>query len=156
MIKSKSKIEYKTKQYSKDDYWFIYDVKKTVYRKYVEENWGEWNEEEQKKLFKDFIDAHSKEIKILMVDGVKAGFFHGKSIDKNNYVQRNICILPEYQGKGIGTTILKRTIALHKDQDIHIRCFKQNPVFKFYKKMGFEVVEELPYHYRLVLRKKEK
>ena len=156
MTKTKPKIEYKTKQYTKDDYWFVYDVKKIVYKKYVEQNWGEWNEIEQVKMFKDFMDAHSKEIKIIVVDGVKIGFFHGKNIDKNNYVQRNICILPEYQGKGIGTNILKKTIILHKDQDIHIRCFKQNPVFNFYKRLGFEVVEELPYHYRLVLRKKEK
>lgn len=156
MTKTKPKIDYKTKQYTKDDYWFVYDVKKIVYKKYVEQNWGEWNEIEQEKMFKDFMDAHSKEIKIIVVDGVKIGFFHGKNIDKNNYVQRNICILPEYQGKGIGTNILKKTIILHKDQDIHIRCFKQNPVFNFYKRLGFEVVEELPYHYRLVLRKKEK
>jgi len=53
--------------------------------------------------------------------------------------------------------ILKRVIDLHKNQDIHLRCFKQNPVINFYKKLGFEVVEALPHHFRMVLlRKKEK
>ena len=154
---TKNKIAYKTRQYTKDDYWFIYDVKKTVYQKYVEMNWGEWDEEKQKDLFKDFMYAHSREIRIILLEDKKIGFYHGKNIDKDNYVQRNICILPEYQGMGIGSSILKRVIDLHKNQDIHLKCFKQNPVMNLYKRMGFEVVEALPFHFRMVLlRKREK
>lgn len=147
--------EYKTRQYTKDDYWFVYDVKKTVYQKYVEMNWGEWVEEIQKDMFKDFMYAHSKEIRIIELDDVKIGFFHGKNIDEKNYVQRNICILPEYQGRGIGSSILKKVIQQHKNQDIHLRCFKQNPVINLYKKFGFEVVEVLPHHFRMVLLRKK-
>ncbi len=154
---TKIKLDYKIRQYTNDDYWFVYNVKKTVYFKYVEMNWGAWDEEEQIKLFKDFMDAHIAEMKIIeLLDGTKIGFFHGKDIDENNYVQRNICILPYYQGMGVGSSIMKDTIRSHKKQDIHLRCFKQNPAKKWYEKLGFEVVEELPYHYRLLLRRKEK
>ena len=37
--------------YTDDDYDFVYEVKKNAYKKYVEECWGSWNEEEQQKYF---------------------------------------------------------------------------------------------------------
>ena len=150
----KIKPDYIVREYTKDDYWFVYDVKKTVYQYYVELNWGEWDEKSQVEMFKDFMEAHSKEINIIEMNDEKIGFFHGKDIDENNYVQRNICILPNFQRMGIGSSILNKTIQEHKNQDIHLRCFKQNPVVNLYKRMGFEIVEELPHHFRMVLRRK--
>ncbi len=41
--------------YRDEDYEFVYEVKKNAYRKYVEKNWGSWNEEEQRKYFDNFI-----------------------------------------------------------------------------------------------------
>jgi hypothetical protein len=44
------------RMYNEKGYQFIYDVKKEVYKKYVELNWGEWNE--------------SKEIVLLQLSGL--------------------------------------------------------------------------------------
>ncbi len=44
---------------------FIYDLKKEVYQRYVEENYGEWNEEIQKKLFDKFMKENSKNIELI-------------------------------------------------------------------------------------------
>ena len=44
---------------------FIYDLKKKVYQKYVEEIYGEWNEEIQKKLFDKFMKENSKNIELI-------------------------------------------------------------------------------------------
>ncbi len=44
---------------------FIYDLKKEVYQKYVEEIYGEWNEEIQKKLFDKFMKENSKNIELI-------------------------------------------------------------------------------------------
>ena len=44
---------------------FIYDLKKEVYQKYVEEIYGEWNEETQKKLFDRFMKENSKNIELI-------------------------------------------------------------------------------------------
>ena len=46
---------YNLKKYEDNDYWFIYETKKEVYKKYVEANWGEWNEEMQKEFFEKYI-----------------------------------------------------------------------------------------------------
>ena len=34
--------------YVDEDYEFVYEIKKNAYKKYVEECWGEWIEEEQR------------------------------------------------------------------------------------------------------------
>ena len=140
--------------YNSSDYDFVYNVKKIVYKTYVEMNWDEWNEEEQRELFKSFIDGTKNEIKIIVIDGTMAGFFHGHDIDLNNYEIGNICLLPVFQGNGIGTRILKSLIETHKNQDIYLRFFKQNPVVSLYKRLGFEICEELPHHYKMVLKQK--
>ena len=49
------------------------------------------------------------------------GFYNDEIINEETYEVGNICILPEYQGKGIGTNILKTKIEEHKHQDIIIQ-----------------------------------
>lgn len=147
-------LKYKIRDYESDDYQFVYDVKKIVYQKYVEMNWGEWNEETQVNMFKDFMKDNSKDIKIVMLNGERIGFYHGSDLDENIYEQRNICLLPEYQGQGIGSNILKSLIETYDYKDIVLRCFKQNPVINLYKRLGFKVVDETEYHYLLKLSRK--
>ena len=50
---------------NKEQIKFIYDFKKEVYQKYVEEIYGEWNEEIQKKLFDRFMKENSKNIELI-------------------------------------------------------------------------------------------
>lgn len=44
---------------------FIYDLKKEVYKEYVEKTYGEWNEENQQKLFSRFMKENSKNIELI-------------------------------------------------------------------------------------------
>ena len=44
---------------------FIYDLKKEVYKEYVEKTYGEWNEENQQKLFARFMKENSKNIELI-------------------------------------------------------------------------------------------
>ena len=57
---------------------------------------------------------------------------------------------PEYQGKGIGTQVLKDIMRVHKDQTLHIQYFKQNPVGKLYERLGFTINGETEFHYQMV------
>ena len=47
--------EYKLRTITEQDYDFIYQVKKDAYQKYVEINFGEWNDELQREIFKAFM-----------------------------------------------------------------------------------------------------
>lgn len=143
-------INYELKKASELDYEFIYNLKKDAYLKYVEANWGIWNEELQRELFKKFIETYKEELKIIYLDGKKIGFYHGQTLDNGDYEIGNICIILEYQGKGIGTQILNDILNIYKNHDIYLQFFKQNPVGKLYERLGFVINGETDYHYQMV------
>ena len=129
---------------------FIYQTKKNAYKKYVEECWGPWNEEDQRRYYEDFINQVKDDTWIIQLDGVDIGFYNGLTLDDGNYEIGNICIIPEYQGKGIGTKVLKDIMKLHENQDLHIQYFKQNPVGTLYKRLGFIPNGETKFHYQMI------
>ena len=148
-------INYELRPYTKEDYNFVYDTKKVAYQKYVEANFGEWNEDTQRELFAKFIDTYGKDIQIVMEEGKRIGFYHGEELENKAFEIGNICIIPECQGRGISTKILECVLEANKGKDIYLRYFKQNPVVKLYERLGFTICEELPYHFKMVLKAKE-
>ena len=142
--------EIKLVPYTDEDYEFVYKVKKNAYKKYVEECWGEWDEETQRQLFKRFIEKVKNNTFIIVCKDKKIGFYNGEFIDNGHYEIGNICIVPEYQGKGIGTKTLKDILKKYKSYDIEIQYFKQNPVGKLYKKLGFIPDKEKEFHFTMI------
>jgi GNAT superfamily N-acetyltransferase len=134
---------------------FVYQVKKNAYKKYVEEIWGPWNEKVQRGLYEKFIHQVQGDAWIIQLNGKDIGFFNGETLEDGSYEIGNICIIPEYQGKGIGTQVLKDIMRLHQNQTLHIQYFKQNPVGKLYEKLGFALDYEKDYHY-VMIKPKEK
>ena len=132
---------------------FIYQLKKDSYKKYVEECWGSWIEEEQLKYYEKFIDTVKEDTWIIQLNGKDIGFYNGMTLEDGSYEIGNICIIPEYQGRGIGTQVLKDVMELHKNQDIHIQYFKQNKVGKLYEKLGFISNGETEFHYQMIKQK---
>ena len=140
--------------YNNDDYEFVYEVKKNAYKKYVEECWGSWIEEDQRNFFDNFINTYKNNILIIIENNKKIGFYNGEILDNGNYEIGNICIIEEYQGKGIGTSILNEVLENNKDRDIEIQYFKQNPVGNLYKRLGFIPNGETQFHYQMIKKKK--
>ena len=131
-------------------YDFVYQVKKDAYKKYVEECWGSWVEDDQQEYFKKFINQVKDDVYIIQLNGKDIGFYNGETLENGSYEIGNICIIPEYQGMGIGTRILKDITELHKEQDLHIQYFKQNPVGNLYEKLGFISNGETEFHYQMI------
>ncbi len=131
------------------DYDFIYQVKKDAYKKYVEIYFGSWDEEQQKEYFKKFIEIYKEGAFIITFDGKDIGFYNGCTID-NKYEIGNICIIAEYQNKGIGTDILKDVLSDNSDKEITIQYFKQNPVGRLYERLGFKLIGETQFHYQMI------
>ena len=129
---------------------FIYNLKKEVYQEYVEKIYGEWNEENQKKLFNKFMKENSKNIELIYLKDKLVGFYNGKLKDDKSYEIDNICIMPEYQNRGIGTAVLKEILFENKDKEIILQCFKENPASKLYERMGFKKIEENETHYIMI------
>lgn len=145
----------KIRKYEDCDAEFVYQAKRILYKKYVEECWGTWKEDEQEKRFQDFISKVKNDTWIIQLDSRDIGFYNGCNLEDGSYEIGNICILPEYQGKGIGTQVLKDILQEHKQQDVHIQCFKKNPVAKLYERLGFVLEGESEFHYKLIKRKDE-
>ena len=139
--------------YTDQDYEFVYKVKKNAYKKYVEECWESWNEEDQRTYFEKFITTVKDNAYIIVDGNKKIGFYNGKILDNGNYEVGNICIIPKYQGKGIGTKILKEKLAENKDRDVEIQYFKQNPVGTLYERLGFVKNGETKFHYQMIRQK---
>lgn len=147
-------MNYELKKINLNDYEFIYKTKKDAYIKYVEEIWGPWNEEVQRELFKKFIDTNKDNIYIIYLDNQKIGFYQGYILENGDYEVGNICIIEEYQSKGIGTKILLNILNEYEDKNIHIQYFKQNKVGNLYTKLGFIPNGETNYHYQMIKKKK--
>lgn len=139
--------------YTDEDYEFVYDVKKNAYIKYVEDCWGPWNEDLQQELFAKFINTFKGDIYIIYYENNKIGFYNGEILENGNYEIGNICIIPEYQGRGIGTKILKDKLEENKDRNIEIQYFKNNPVGKLYQRLGFVLNGEKEFHYLMIKSK---
>lgn len=140
-------------KYTDKFYDFVYEVKKNAYIKYVEEIWGPWNEEDQRKYFDNFINTYKENSYIIELNGEYIGFYNDELLEDNTYEIGNICIIPKYQGKGIGTKLLKDIISKNKDKDIKLQYFKQNPVGELYKRLGFIPIGETNYHYQMIKQK---
>ena len=146
-------ISYAMRQYTDYDYNFVYEVKKNAYKKYVELCWGEWNEQDQQKYFDNFINQVKDNAYIIQLENEDIGFYNGEVLESGNYEVGNICIIPEYQGRGIGSRILKDIIDRYSNTDIEIQFFKQNPVGNLYKRLGFEKSGETQFHYHMIMHK---
>lgn len=132
---------------NQDEIKFIYNLKKEVYKEYVEKYFKEWNEQNQKKLFDRFMKENSKDIELIYLKDEVVGFYNGKEKNDNTFEIGNICVKPEYQNKGIGTAVLKEVLFENKGKNIILQCFKDNPAIVLYKRFGFEKIDETETHY---------
>ena len=136
--------------YTDEYYDFVYEVKKNAYKKYVEECWGKWDDIDQKKRFKESMEKSFDRTYIIMFNNESIGFYQGQLVNEKTYYIENICIVEEYQGKGIGTKILKSKIEEYLDKNIEIQYFKQNPVGKLYERLGFVPNGETEFHFQMI------
>lgn len=140
---------YSLKMATQEDHNFIYNLKKTTMKDYVIKTWGNWDEG----LQRNFFSRESKEIKyqIIVVEGKNVGVVAFSRNEKSINIDE-IQILPEYQGKGIGTLVFSDIIANAQKEKIEttLRVLKVNFVAqKFYNKLGFEKIGDTETHFLL-------
>ena len=143
-------MEYSLRTARQEDYDFLYELHKIAFKEYVESIWG-WKEEEQQEFFrKGFVPDEDK--KIIEAQGSDAGYFTVKE-EENNYYIKDIVLLPEMQGKGLGTTIIKALIkeAGKKGKGVRLQVFIINKkAKKLYERLGFKVTGENKTHFQML------
>ena len=132
---------------------FIYLVKKTTLKSYIEQTWGSWDEKFQ-------VSRHNKNFmsevyQIIQYKGIDIGV--QKIQEDSTSVEIDIIeILPEYQNKGIGTHLLNNiiTYSIQKNKSVSLQVLKVNiRALNLYKHLGFQVINENDTHLIMKLLK---
>ena len=143
---------YTLRDITRDDYEFIYELNKTVNKENVEKVWGAWNEDSQREFLKNRFDLIR--MKIITLDDNDIGVLEVEEKEEELYLEE-IQILPEFQGRGLGTQIIRSLIlrANKNEKSLGLRVLKINPAKKLYERLGFSIVGETDTHYMMRIQK---
>jgi|TARA_Y100001960_G_C13922684_1_gene470708 GNAT superfamily N-acetyltransferase len=128
---------YETRKAENSDYEFLFELKKSAEFEPIKAVFG-WDESVQREIHHN--EWVEEKPTIIEVDGVAVGSYLVQYHSENLYFGR-FFLLPEHQGKGIGSQVLKAVIELAEQKSLPIKlCYLQgNRVGQLYKRFGFEV-----------------
>lgn len=129
---------------SNEDFDFLYNLHRTTMKEYIEATWG-WDPEYHRERFtNNFQPAKSQ---IVVVDGRDAGVLVVETRDDELFLS-GIYILPEYQNRGLGTSLLRDLLAQagRRGLPVTLQVIKINPARRLYERLGFVVVGETETH----------
>lgn len=131
---------YKTRKAEDSDYEFLFELKKSAEYEPIKAVFG-WDESVQREIHRNEWDEEKPVI--IEVDGVSVGSYLVQEHSDHLYFGR-FFLLPDYQGRGIGSQVLKAAITFADEKSLPIKlCYLQgNRVGQLYKRMGFEVVKQ--------------
>ena len=143
-------IKYNFENYKDEYFKILYEMKKDNFRWYVEKLYG-WDEAVQIEFQRDFIKKYKNDIKVIKVNNEIIGIFTNYIDENNESVISLFYIDKKYQRQGIGTEILSKQLELdnRNSRNTILQVFKENPAKHLYEKLGFEVYEETPSHYKM-------
>ena len=94
------------------------------------------DEQHQMRVMEHFEDSY-----LVLLNGNVVGVLKLGVIDNNLHI-RQFQILPDYQSKGIGKTVLKivKNKALQRECDVTLYVLLKNPAKELYLRSGFEII----------------
>lgn len=136
-----------------DDYEFLFKLKIECLKWYVEKIYG-WDENNQREFLKKEMNEKMQYMNIIQIDNIDIGVTTHSIDQDGNDVLGLIAILPDYQGNGIGTDIIKKYIS-NANKRIILQVFKENPARLLYEKLGFKKYGETNSHILMEISKEE-
>jgi ribosomal protein S18 acetylase RimI-like enzyme len=127
-----------------EDLQFSYDLWKLTKKEFLEKINGEWIDEFKMENYKEECSRNIENNYLIKYNGNNIGWLEYELSKKYIYIGQ-IHILPEYQGKGIGSNIINEIIKYgrKKKKDIFLYVIKYNDkALKFYKKLGFKIYDK--------------
>lgn len=131
-----------------NDSEFVFAVKRAAFREYVEQVRG-WDDTYQRELHNRRFAA--QDVCIIQLRDVDVGFL-AISCTSDPLKVNQIFILPEYQGRGIGSACMTRIIddATLEQKSVALQVLKVNTRgIAFYQRLGFTIVGENPTHFQM-------
>lgn len=133
---------------------FARTVHHTAYYDVIVQQFGSFNEKMQDDFF--FKSWKPETHEILLSDGIEAGYI---SIEyfPDHIVAHELVLLPEFQGKGIGSKLLKEVLeeAKIKHIPVQLRVLKKNIAQDLYRRLGFKDIGENETHIHMEVKPTE-
>lgn len=134
---------------SKEDREFARKAHHAAYQDVVIKQFGIWDEVLQDQFFDKAWSGSAHEI--VWCNEKRCGYF---AAQENEYQIdiHEIVIIPEYQGLGIGTSILEYMLASAKLKNVpvYLQVLKENKAIELYKKLGFIELSQNTTHTKMV------
>jgi GNAT superfamily N-acetyltransferase len=125
---------------SERDREFLYNLHCRTMRMVIEQTWG-WDEAWQRAEFDRRFCEHA--VSIIECDGADAGAIVLEWKADSVYIHE-FQVLPEYQGRGIGSAVLRRVIgqAGSRGLAVTLSVLRANPrAQQLYERLGFRVTD---------------
>jgi ribosomal protein S18 acetylase RimI-like enzyme len=132
-----------------EDEDFLFDLHRQSMRAYIEETFGVWDEGWQRDYFHQHF--HPQALQIIQVDGQDGGVLYLQERTEEFFIA-GIEILPAYQRRGIGSTVIRGVIAeaTRQGKPVALKVLKSNRAARsLYQRLGFGVTGETDTHYLL-------
>jgi ribosomal protein S18 acetylase RimI-like enzyme len=141
-------MDYRLRQATRADHDFLYRLHVAAMKEIVAQVWG-WDDAWQERFFADGFDPAPA--RIIVVGGQDVGVIAVQWSDVDAYLV-DIEIFPEYQGRGLGASVLRGVIAEADARTLPVRLqvLKVNPARRLYERLGFVVTGETETHYLMV------
>jgi len=115
---------------------FARTVHHRAYRDVVVRQFGEWNNEEQDMYFESTWSKYDSQI--ILLNQQPVGYWSVEYSPLEIHLHQFL-LLPEYQGKRIGSHLLRWLISqsVSRNIPIRLRVFRESDAYRLYAKMGF-------------------
>jgi ribosomal protein S18 acetylase RimI-like enzyme len=139
-------VNYQLVAAAQDDQQWLEQLRRSVYRDLFFATWGQWDEARHLRHCSECWDRGS--IFRVEVDGARVGmiqlFEHADAIEVGE-----IQIAPRYQGRGIGSLLLRDTVrkAQARGKKVSLATgLKNHRAFSLYRRLGFDHVGQTETH----------
>ena len=136
-----------------DDLEFLVDVFLGAGREMITASRGSWDTVRERAQFEEQLNISST--RVIRYGSVDVGFIMIVAKDEDVELH-TICVLPEYQGLGIGSQITNEVIqsAAGSGQGIVLSVLKENKRARaLYERLGFVVTGESKHHHQMRFNK---
>lgn len=119
-----------------EDRVFLFELNRAAMGPYVEATWG-WNEDEQVAYFDAHFEPSQREV--IQVEAADVGVLAVEETPDEIYLA-TIALLPDWQGKGIGSSILRSLLArgAASGRAVTLQVLQCNPrAIELYRSFGF-------------------
>ncbi len=129
---------------------WLFTLRRATMRDYVEQMFGPWDDDTQRRRFQQAGELNN--IRIIVVGRREVGLLH---VERERFAVflANIHILPEYQNRGLGTTVIRSVQAGGQAAELPVRLqvLKVNrKARRLYERLGFVLRGETDTHFRMI------